>query len=866
MTTYTITTPTNITALASKAGGDTYNVNGGTLTIDCDSRYGLNQGVTTGYLGAVTISSTLGGAVKIDATKVRLIPFTGGSGNVPAASTSIVQGSVTSELLGVWSAINTTPTAAGAAMPASGFIKVRNVVGGAGVYAAGALSGIGATARGADIVGWIEVIGKESTSVIVPRIGSMSVQGAWLSPFDSTGAEIQTSGVAGQSIQLPASVSNSFYSGCWVETIAGSGVYSRWGSANDLVSASLATDERGRFCWISPAGVLRFGSDGTNTVGLVPPSGCRIRVANVLLGSSNSTVGFAANSLPNSTLTTRFFWATSSAGPLTIDIANVAWGFSGPSLYTLSFTNSTFVAPISIVNTTTAFNLSNCIFSQRDVAGATASGNTYSVTSYAPSSNVSDNLFFQYTQNVASSFIVSCSLVSGTFNRNRAHCAMVPTQSAPPGTFSLVLNGSTGDGNESVGGCAFGSLTMVSAKLTNSKLCCWAYGTSAATPTSLIATIGTFKDSVIDGLSWLLSTTDTCQPVTNGGYSIPQLASNSKIRNLGSQTTPLDLGTVHPPASIVSSSFGAVFTGVSVQKVYTTATTGALVNESVQNASFNIENCSSLSATALSLFAANSFVRAVRTPTLAVAAANASGVHWGDFFTSDTVGSINVFMTDAASTTTDQMSITSGTPKFTGGPGLITATAGDQVTWTMKYLAQGHTGLGAPVMTGGTIGNYLVEFRADINDGNGWSAWATANTANLAAVVVNAALGVKLMLRITCLTASTTAITGLRIPTTTTLAAQQAVAYPLDPVTISVTNIVAGSRIKVTRTDTSAVLDNAAVSGTTYSLTGDYTGIPVQVEVRCATPPGPYYQPWVAGGTVLSTGLAFQALQVRDDQ
>ena len=48
---------------------------------------------------------------------------------------------MSAELLGVWSAINTTPTTAGSAMPASGFIKVRNVTGGS--FAAGALSGIG---------------------------------------------------------------------------------------------------------------------------------------------------------------------------------------------------------------------------------------------------------------------------------------------------------------------------------------------------------------------------------------------------------------------------------------------------------------------------------------------------------------------------------------------------------------------------------------------------------------------------------------------------------------------------------------------------------------------------------------------------
>ena len=43
MATFTITAAKNIDALAGKTGGDTYNINGGTLTIDQDSRVGLNQ-------------------------------------------------------------------------------------------------------------------------------------------------------------------------------------------------------------------------------------------------------------------------------------------------------------------------------------------------------------------------------------------------------------------------------------------------------------------------------------------------------------------------------------------------------------------------------------------------------------------------------------------------------------------------------------------------------------------------------------------------------------------------------------------------------------------------------------------------------
>ena len=158
MSTFAITTPVNIDSLAGKTGGDTYNINGGYLTIDQDSRYGTNQS-TSSTLGPVNLSATLGGTVEINATLVRLIPYDTGTGNVPASNTTISQGGASGLLIGVYSALNVAPTAAGAAMPAAGYIKIKqwNSI----PYAAGALTGIGANATGADVQGWIEIVGDE---------------------------------------------------------------------------------------------------------------------------------------------------------------------------------------------------------------------------------------------------------------------------------------------------------------------------------------------------------------------------------------------------------------------------------------------------------------------------------------------------------------------------------------------------------------------------------------------------------------------------------------------------------------------------------------------------------------------------------
>lgn len=98
MATFTITTAQNIDALTAKTGGDLYNVNGGTLTIDQDSRVGFNQN-TSATLGSITLSASLGGIVNIDGTSVWMIPYTGGSGTVPAFNTIITNGTGSGKLI-----------------------------------------------------------------------------------------------------------------------------------------------------------------------------------------------------------------------------------------------------------------------------------------------------------------------------------------------------------------------------------------------------------------------------------------------------------------------------------------------------------------------------------------------------------------------------------------------------------------------------------------------------------------------------------------------------------------------------------------------------------------------------------------------
>ena len=175
----TITTDQFLDGGTARTAGEVHTFNGGRLTIRTDTRWHANAPASmTGSIGGGSvISATLGGGLILDATKVRWMPYTGGGGTVPAIGTTVTRGGVTGYLLGVWASLTAAPTAVGAAMPATGFLKFREVSG--GPYAAGALTGITATAAGPDVAGWIEVVAQQAYNLNVPRLGEFKTRGTW---------------------------------------------------------------------------------------------------------------------------------------------------------------------------------------------------------------------------------------------------------------------------------------------------------------------------------------------------------------------------------------------------------------------------------------------------------------------------------------------------------------------------------------------------------------------------------------------------------------------------------------------------------------------------------------------------------------
>lgn len=349
---------------------DEYLINGGYLTIDQHSRYGLNQ-TTSSAMYDIPLSSSLGGTIEFNSTKVRLIPYNTGTGNVPTISSTITQGSASGKLLGVYSALNVAPTTAGSAMPASGYILIRqwNDV----AFTASALTGISATATAADGPGWLEIVGFDLGTVTVNRLNLFKVRGDY---YDFLG--VTTSGSRATTYQIPSNGSLVYCPGVEVETGTGTGVYEFYHfSVVTALVANIATDAvRGRMCWISTAGLLRFGHDGTNsTGGYIPPAGRKIRVRNIFF-TCCTQLAPTANVIPNATLASRYEFATNGGGAIDIDKASINWYCNFVQPFSVALTNTQVMDTVVLSECVSAIAWSNVSVSP---CGSIAIQGTFSI-------------------------------------------------------------------------------------------------------------------------------------------------------------------------------------------------------------------------------------------------------------------------------------------------------------------------------------------------------------------------------------------------------------------------------------------------------------------------------------------------------
>jgi hypothetical protein len=584
----------------ARTGGDTVDTNGFNFTIDQDTRYGLT-GTTSTSFGNITINASKGGNVTIDGRYVRLIPFNTGSGTI-TAGTLITVGSATAKVIGLYSSLTTAPVLTGVAtgyLKVTEWNGVDFPTSGSYTQAGYTFTITGASTPGwIEVVGdeagtinanrlgtlsvlgaWYEFLGATTTGTRtstyqIPTNGSLTyVPGVWVQSASATitaataaagsitytssghgfnvGQEVSITGAspAGYNVidaVITSKTTNTFTitatdPGAWVSGGSASvyEFYPNAGSRPALV-ANIQTDSlRGKWCWITTAGLVYFGSDGTNsTGGYIVPAGRKLRVPNVFLQNC-TTAARTANVLPNATLATRYDFTTTGGGAIVMNKVSSSWYMSFAQAFSVDCKYVSTFESIAISETA-----SPIVFWDVGV-GQTGTANTQIALNF--------NLMFAggTVRNCTMSRIAQAA--SGAYIESWADCAGFTVTNHKSLSLTKAANATTGSATMTrLIGCTFencvaggGRYFLIGCDSTVFTNTVYYDNIAATTGTAIPMYVWEFGTAAsynmkFDGLSFGgLSLVQPYSGVLNIGVAG---CNNIKLRNLGTAAAPMDMG------------------------------------------------------------------------------------------------------------------------------------------------------------------------------------------------------------------------------------------------------------------------------------------------------------------------------------
>lgn len=705
----TITVDTFLDDGTARTAGEIMTINGGIFTIRTDTRWHVGAPASmTGSLGNLTVNATLGGGVMIDARAVRWLPYNTGSGNMPAIGTTVTQSGTSGYLLGVYANLTSAPVAVGAAIPASGFIKFREVT---GAYSAGALTGITATATGPDVTGWIEVVMREVSAVGAGRLGFFRTRGDWF--YLGT-----TNGSAGQTFQVPTNGggANTHVPGVWVETAPGSNEYEIYpGLGIQFNNTNLSTDIRCKYVQSVGGGVVRFGNDGTNNCGFVPPAGCKVRVPNIFMRAS-VVANDALNVAPNVGLATRPDFAVTGQAVVDMEYCLTDWYFSLTSAYSTNLKNVATFDSVQCPNQVAPFYIDNlCVggFINANAVGLNLASSVNggiltnsSLVKVEPTNN--DIISIQLANNVTI---------------DNVKTALIPyTRSTAPVSIRLSYVN-----NFELSNCVFLGGTLIVAwadkfTIKNIDYSDRLIGSTNLTTVLSAVSLSRSVNGLVDGLTCGFN--NTIADVNPAGYFVSTDSSNIKIRNIGQLNNPVAISaTTNAPLHTISTS--GTNSGHEIKRIYVeNVRTGLYLNTNLFS-DVVVENLRSNTGLP-SLFTNNLLLKGIRMGSAPLTTGNTGvvGTHGFDAFISDTVGYIWFVMNEPSTQTMDRVQTNlSPTSGFTATSIVSLKAVDNFISVDLGYHALGHTGFTQDMFYITSANPQNHKFECQLDTGSGFSAW-----------------------------------------------------------------------------------------------------------------------------------------------
>lgn len=796
---------------------DSYAISAGSrLVVRTDSYVCANHSAAFGSLDTVTFTGQ-GGTLRFDPTYVRVIAYTGGSGTCPAYGAAISQGGVSGVFLGAWASWTNEPPAAGASLPASGYIKVGGITGGS--FAAGALTGVTATCSGPDVQGWIEVRGADTASITIPRIGKMESVEAWF----ELGT---TNGTRGQVIPCPC-VSTGHFPGVWIETAAGSGVYEPYASVGSVVAlATHRTDESTKVITSNGSGI-RIGSDGTNNVFYLPPTGCKVRIPATILTCCTRTAGSGSGPsvLPNATLATRQELVTTGAGYIDMRGAVIQWYMNLTQAFFAKYKSCAIADTMVLSEIASPVDVDDCIVAPT----ATQLNLALNMSSCFAGGTIQNSVFNRFAI-ANNAYVAQLNYITGiTFSGNVIRSGTLRTGGTSGCISSTQAVNCTFNTTTLIGGrglfvgaqrCTFNNTTYYDRTITTT--------TTSTNPMYVWDFTTGGSGNVVDGILLPLP--------ANGPYSglvQTNACYNLTVKNIGtSYTSPLVMN-----ASVTGLILNAAGNndGIVMKRCYVSNTrTGpyAFLNS---DTNVLLEHVAGDAADTSVLASLNTIAKGCLLTAATTGQTSVYGTIWMTRFTSTTAGFAEILCNEPTSTSGSQCQITGGTPQFNSSGSVLLTKVGDQVVWEMPFFAIGFTAFtnSAPTITGTNVtysanarwGNHDIEFQVDTGSGYGGT-WLPLRAADLIAQTFNSTTGFKLKIRATCAVANAgNVLTNLRVALTTTQTDRDTKLYPLSVNTVTFTGLPTGCDVVTLTAGTTTILDQRdSMAGTSYSF--QYEGTP----------------------------------------
>lgn len=826
---------------AARAAGEATTINSGAvLTVNTDTRYHKNAPASgTGTFGAITMTAASGGELLIDGTDVRWLPYTGGSGNAPAYDTDIVgdTSGATGKLLGVYTTVASAPIAVGAAINATGFIKLKSAS--TAYDASETLTGISASTNGTDVAGWIEVIKDDVTDITIARAQKITVRSEWFYLDDTTGDA--------QIFQLPTcgGGANTMYPGLWVETAEDSGVYEFWpaqryGAAlsSGWYSTAKGTDARSKFCEMQDGGALRIGANTSGAYGYIPDANCKVRIPNVLMMSC-ATATRASNSLPHATVASRPEFVVTSAGNIDIQGCLSTWYFKFGQAYSVILKNTAIVDNFAITECATAFTLeefhtgnylntdvANATFTS-NLAGGTATKCKWGRTGAMASADYGTAI--SYCKDMT---FTDCHFQCRIF---RTNAAAYPCYVLYSGNIKFVRPVIVGGGL---------NITASADCTVEDPIYADSFHTTSSATTPPVGVVqfqaGTF-DCVLKGGSFWPSISDL-HPDTCYCY----LANTTRFRwyNCGTPSVPIDGGTSNSMLYACNDAGNNI--DIEFKRIYFTniATRFFTAINSTKGVVF--ENCADdYAGTNTVCDSLDTIIKGLAIAAADTAFTSVYGTIFYNLFTAAATGRVGLTFNEETSTYASYVDKTglTGASGFDSAGALYMYNLNDVIEYEFPYYIKGYTAFTASDVqkAGGNTGNLGVKFKIDLNDGNGYTAsWEDATSANLTAYTIDETVGFKLKVQITCTTAATNYLNTLYFAMVTDATAQYE-NYPLDEYTLTLTGLQTGTKVALVATGTETLIDILTESSGSVSYTYPDTSVGTGIDMAILAP-GYLYQ------------------------